>query len=251
VITRKSPAEIALMRDGGRRTARVLQGLAALLRPGMTTGEIGGETERLAGEMGIVSAWKGYMGYPAGICVSVNEEVVHGIPGKRELREGDIVALDYGALYRGFYSDSTITVAVGDVSAEAQRLMDVTREALARGIAAAVPGNRVGDISHAVQGFVEENGFTVVKAFVGHGIGRRIHEDPQVPNFGDPGTGAVLREGMTMAIEPMVNQGTDGVRILPDGWTAVTADGMLSAQYEHTVAVTAAGPVILTSAGEE
>src|SRR5512138_2729088 len=179
MITRKSPAEIAVMRDGGRRTAKVLQGLASFLRPGMTTLEVGEETERLAAAHGIVSAWKGYMGYPAGICISVNEEVVHGIPGPRIIREGDIVALDYGALYRGFYSDSTITVAVGEVAPDARRLMDVTREALARGIAAAVPGGRVGDIGGAVQGFVEANGFSVVKAFVGHGIGRRIHEDPQ------------------------------------------------------------------------
>jgi methionyl aminopeptidase len=246
VIARKSPAEIALMREGGRRTARVLRSLAELVAPGMTTGEIGEHAERLAGEQGIVSAWKGYMGYPAGICVSVNEEVVHGIPGARVLREGDIVSLDYGALYRGFYTDATITLMLGEVAEEARRLVKVTREALERGMEAAVPGNRVGDVSHAVQSFVEECGFSVVKAFVGHGIGRRIHEDPQVPNFGEPQTGAVLREGMTLAIEPMVNQGTDAVRILPDGWTAVTVDGLLSAQWEHTLAVTRERPLVLT-----
>ncbi len=250
MIIRKSPAEIALMREGGRRTARVLQGLAGLVGPGISTGEIGRATEDLAAENGIISAWKGYMGYPAGICVSVNEEVVHGIPGTRVLREGDIVSLDYGALYQGFYTDSTITLMLGEVSPEARRLVEVTRAALERGMGAAVPGNRVGDVSHAVQGYVEGCGFSVVKAFVGHGIGRRIHEDPQVPNFGEPHTGAVLREGMTLAIEPMVNQGKDAVRILPDGWTAVTVDGLLSAQWEHTVAVTRGGPLVLTDPGD-
>ncbi len=250
MIPLKTAAEIAILREGGRRTGEILRELGGSLRAGMTTAEIGARTEALAEKAGITCAWRGYNGYPGVICVSVNEEVVHGIPGKRVLGPGDIVSLDFGALYRGFYTDSTITVAVGEASEEAGRLMEVTRRSLELGIAAALPGNRVGDISHAVQAHVEGQGFSVVKAFVGHGIGRRIHEDPQIPNFGDPGEGPLLKPGMVLAIEPMVNAGVDGVRVLADGWTAVTADGRISAHFEHTLAVTERGPVVLTADGE-
>jgi methionyl aminopeptidase len=197
-----------------------------------------------------VPAFKGYLGYPASICISVNDEVVHGIPSEsRILRDGDLVGLDFGAILGGFHGDAAETVLVGRGSPEAERLLAATREALAAGVAAALPGGRVGDIGAAVQRSAEGSGFSVVREFVGHGIGRKLHEPPQVPNFGDPGTGAWMRPGLVLAIEPMVNAGLPGIRTLGDGWTAVTEDGSLSAHFEHTVAITEAGPEILTRSG--
>jgi len=195
---------------------------------------------------GGIPAFKGYRGYPRSLCVSVNEEVVHGIPGKRRLKEGDIVSLDLGVLMDGYYGDAAITVPVGKVSELAKKLIKVTEEALYRGIEMARPGNRLSDISHAIQTHVEKAGFSVVREFVGHGIGKQLHEEPQVPNFGPPNRGPRLEPGMVLAIEPMVNTGTWEVRILPNGWTVVTADGGLSAHFEHTVAITDNGPEILS-----
>lgn len=235
--------------------ARVLQRMKDVVRPGITTMDIAEEADRMARSLDVVPAFKGYNGYPAVICVSVNEEVVHGIPSrKRFLKDGDIVGLDFGALHNGFYADAAVTLPVGDAPPEVMRLLDVTRQALFMGIEAAQVGNRIGDISHAVQEHVESNGYSVVKVFVGHGIGRNLHEEPQVPNYGESQWGARLKSGMTLAIEPMVNAGTDSVHVLDDGWTAVTSDGSLSAHFEHSIAVTDNGPKILTvidSLGEE
>jgi methionyl aminopeptidase len=255
MVHRKSASEIALMAEGGKVVAKILKWMEDVVKPGITTRQIEKEAERLARSHGVIPAFKGYSGYPSAICVSVNEEVVHGIPsGKRNLKEGDIVSLDFGALYKGFYSDAAVTLPVGKVDNGAKRLLEVTQNALMKGIQAAVEGNRVGDVAHSIQSFVEGNGFSVVKVFVGHGIGKNLHEEPQIPNFGEPQWGIRLKEGMTVAIEPMVNAGSDEVKVLEDGWTAVTTDGSLSAHFEHTVAVTKDGPRILTMdplAGEE
>jgi methionyl aminopeptidase len=217
---------------------------------GVSTGELDRLAEARTRELGAVPAFKGYLGYPASVCISVNEEVVHGIPSEtRILRDGDLVGLDFGAILGGFHGDAAETVLVGRGSEEAERLVAATREALAAGVAAALPGGRLGDIGAAVQRSAEASGFSVVREFVGHGIGRKLHEPPQVPNFGEPGTGAWMRPGLVLAIETMVNAGLPGVRTLADGWTAVTEDGRLSAHFEHTVAVTEAGPEILTRVG--
>lgn len=227
--------------------AKVLQRMKEVVKPGITTMDIAEEADRLARALNIVPAFKGYNGYPAVICTSVNEEVVHGIPSRnRVLVDGDIVGLDFGALHNGFYADAAVTFSVGETPPETLRLLDVTQDALFIGIEAALVGNRIGDISHAVQSYVESNGFSVVKVFVGHGIGRNLHEEPQVPNYGESKGGIRLKKGMTLAIEPMVNAGSDGVHVLDDGWTAVTSDGSLSAHFEHTIAVTDSGPEILT-----
>ena len=247
MIHRKSVVEIAIMQEGGRCVAKVLERMKQVVKPGITTMDIEREADRISRELEIVPAFRGYNGYPACICVSVNEEVVHGIPSdQRVLAEGDIVGLDFGALHKGFYSDSAVTLKVGNVDDETQRLLDVTRESLRRGIDQARVGNRIGDISCAVQSYVEDSGFSVVKVFVGHGIGRNLHEEPQIPNYGEPQWGVRLKKGMTLAIEPMVNAGTDDVKVLDDGWTAVTTDGKRSAHFEHTVAVTDDGPLIVT-----
>ncbi len=247
MIHRKSAAEIAIMQEGGRCVAKVLQRMKEVVKPGITTMDIAEEADRLARALNIVPAFKGYNGYPAVICTSVNEEVVHGIPSRsRVLVDGDIVGLDFGALHNGFYADAAVTFPVGETPPETLRLLDVTQDALFIGIEAALVGNRIGDISHAVQSYVESNGFSVVKVFVGHGIGRNLHEEPQVPNYGESKGGIRLKKGMTLAIEPMVNAGSDGVHVLDDGWTAVTSDGSLSAHFEHTIAVTDSGPEILT-----
>jgi methionyl aminopeptidase len=255
MIHRKSAAEIAIMQESGNAVAKVLDKMREVVKPGISTMDIADEADLMARTLDVVPAFKGYNGYPAVICVSVNEEVVHGIPSKkRVLRDGDIVGLDFGALHKGFYADAAVTLPVGDTTSETMRLLDVTRDALSMGIEAALVGNRIGDISHAVQSHVESNGFSVVKVFVGHGIGRNLHEEPQVPNYGESQWGVRLREGMTLAIEPMVNAGTDSVHVLDDGWTAVTGDGSLSAHFEHTIAVTENGPRILTlgtTLGEE
>jgi methionyl aminopeptidase len=246
----KSADDLARMRDAGRIVRTVLDEVAAAAVAGVSTGELDRLAEARTRQLGAVPAFKGYLGYPASVCISVNDEVVHGIPsGSRLLRDGDLVGLDFGAILGGFHGDAAETVLVGQGSPEAIRLVEATRAALAAGIAAAVPGGRVGDIGAAVQRTAEAAGFAVVRDFVGHGIGRKLHEPPQVPNFGEPGTGAWLRPGLVLAIEPMVNAGLPGVRTLEDGWTAVTEDGSLSAHFEHTVAVTEAGPEILTRAG--
>lgn len=246
MILLKSPSEVQEMLVPGEIVAGAHARVREVLRPGMTTGELDREVEAYIREKGGAPAFKGYRGYPASVCASVNDEVVHGIPGKRVLKEKDIIGVDIGVKAGGFYADAAQTLPVGGISAEAQELLRVTREALYLGIEKARVGNRLGDVSHAIQKCVESAGFSVVRSLVGHGIGRAMHEDPQVPNFGKPGEGAVLKAGMVIAIEPMVNAGGHDVEILEDKWTVVTADGSLSAHFEHSVAITEAGPMILT-----
>jgi methionyl aminopeptidase len=248
MITVKSESELKLMRDAGKLLAEVLDELEQVCRAGVSTGEIDARADSLIRGRGAIPGFKGYNGFPKSLCISVNEEVVHGIPGKRVIKDGDLVSLDCGLVYKGLWADSGRTVMVGEVSDEAARLVKVTREALYKGIEQAHPGNRVHDISAAIQGHVEAAGFSIVRNFVGHGIGRNMHEEPQVPNFGVAGTGALLRPGYALAIEPMVNAGTHEVEMLPDHWTIVTADGALSAYFEHTVLITEAGPVVSTAA---
>lgn len=246
MIQIKSPSELDAMRRVNRLTARIRDELAGRVRPGLTTLELGNIAGELIRKIGGISSFYGYRGFPGQICVSVNEEVVHGIPGKRIIREGDIVSIDTGMALGGFIGDTAITVAVGAISDEKKRLLAITQAALAAGISKAIVGNRLGDISHAIQGLVEAAGFSVVREFVGHGIGREMHEDPPIPNFGNPGRGPKLKLGMTLAIEPMVNIGKSKVKILDDHWTAVTCDGSASAHFEHTVAVGHTTPEILT-----
>ena len=234
------------MRAACRAAAEVLQAVAALAEPGRTTGELNDAAGELIAARGGKSPFLGYKGYPGQICVSVNEEVVHGIPGKRKLQYGDIVCLDVGIVLNGYVGDNATTVAVGLVQPRTQELLLVTQRALFAGIAQARPGRRVGDISHAVQTTVEAHGFSVVREFVGHGVGRKMHEDPQIPNFGRPKDGPKLKPGMTLAIEPMINAGSHEVQVLSDGWTVVSADGAPSAHFEHTVLVTEAEAEILT-----
>jgi methionyl aminopeptidase len=246
VIVCKSPGEIEKMRAANALVANVLAELAAVVKPGVTTKDLDALAERLVRENGAEPAFKGYRGYPATLCASINEQVVHGIPSSRQLLTGDIVSLDMGVKLDGFYGDSAVTVAVGLIAEDAQRLLRVTQEALDRGITQVRVGNRVSDIGHAIQQHVESHGFSVVREFVGHGIGAALHEEPQIANYGEPGRGPRLAEGMVLAIEPMVNMGRSAVKVLADGWTAVTRDGSLSAHFEHTVAVTKQGPLILT-----
>jgi methionyl aminopeptidase len=248
VIICRSAAELDRMREAGRLVGEVLAALAAHVAPGVTTADLDRMAEKRIAQAGATAAFKGYHGYPATICASINDEVIHGIPsGRRVLNEGDVISLDVGASLDGYYGDSAITLPVGQVSEAAATLLRVTEEALYKAIEQTRPGGRVSDIGHAVQRHVEAYGFSVVREFVGHGIGQRMHEEPQVPNYGDPGRGPRLSEGMVLAIEPMVNAGKAAVRVLADGWTAVTKDGSLSAHFEHTVAVTAEGPRILTA----
>ncbi|MCP3144607.1 type I methionyl aminopeptidase [Pyxidicoccus xibeiensis] len=243
----KSRDEIALMRQAGRIVCEVLDALEAAVAPGVTTWELDALAAKLTAEKGARPAFKGYLGFPCVLCASVNEEVVHGIPSKRrKLAEGDLMKLDFGVVYRGWFGDAARTVPVGKVSAEARALLEATREALHKGIQAMRPGNRLGDIGHAVQHHVEARGYSVARGFTGHGIGRKLHEQPSVPNHGQPGSGMKLRAGMVLAVEPMVNQGSDEVAILEDDWTAVTMDGKLSAHFEHTVLITDHGPEVLT-----
>jgi methionyl aminopeptidase len=248
VIVCRSAAELDRMREAGRLVGEVLTELAANVAPGVNTAELDDIAERRITRAGATPAFKGYHGYPATICASINEEVIHGIPsGRRVLQEGDIISIDVGAQLNGYYGDSAITLPVGHVSEEAATLLRVTEEALFKAIDQARPGARISDIGHAVQKHVEAYGFSVVREFVGHGIGQRMHEEPQVPNYGEPGRGPRLAEGMVLAIEPMVNAGKAAVKVLADGWTAVTRDKRLSAHFEHTVAVTAGDPWILTA----
>jgi methionyl aminopeptidase len=247
MIERKSAQELARMREAGQVLVAALRLCREMTKPGVSTLEIDAEVEGLIRKAGAKPAFKGYRGFPATICASINEEVVHGIPAAhRRLKEGDIVGLDLGAIVDGYYADAAVTLPVGEVSPGVQRLLEVTRESLDLAIAQVRPGQRLGDVSAAVQRHVEAAGFGVVRAFVGHGIGRALHEDPQIPNFGEPGKGPVLRPGMVLAIEPMVTMGHWGVRVLADRWTAVTEDGSLAAHFEDTVAVTESGPDVLT-----
>jgi methionyl aminopeptidase len=247
MIVLKSPREIGLMRRGGVILADLMDHLRAVVRAGMSTKDIDNEVATFLRQRGAKPAFKGYRGFPATVCVSINEEIVHGIPSpQRRLATGDIVGLDLGCIVEGYYADCAFTLAIGDVPPGVQKLLDVTRESLELAIDECRPGRRLSDVSHAVQRHVETHGFAVVRAFVGHGIGRALHEDPQVPNFGEPGRGPQLKPGMVLAIEPMVTMGTWEVRILDDGWTAVTCDGSLSAHFEHTIAVTENGPDVLT-----
>jgi methionyl aminopeptidase len=247
-IVCKSAAEIERMRQSGRIVRQVLDHVRSMVAPGVTTMDLERAAEKKIAELGAKPAFKGYYDYPCVLCTSVNEEIVHGIPSeKRELKDGDIVSIDCGVVLDGYYGDAAITVPVSEsVKPEVRKLLTVTEESLYRGIDQAVIGNSVGDVGAAVQEHVEANGFSVVREFVGHGIGTRLHEEPQVPNYGARGHGAKLREGMVLAIEPMVNFGKPEARVLGDKWTAVTADGSFSAHFEHCVAVTKNGPVILT-----
>jgi methionyl aminopeptidase len=246
----KSRDEIALMRDAGRIVCEILDELERSVAPGVSTWELDQLAEKLIHLKGAKPAFKGYQGFPACLCASINHEVVHGIPSrKRKLEAGDLMKLDFGVIFKGYFGDSARTVPVGKVTVEAQALLEATRESLYAGIHAMQPGNRLGDIGAAVQRHAEGKGFSVVRDFVGHGIGKKLHESPQVPNFGQPNTGMKLRPGMVLAVEPMVNAGTYEVEVLDDDWTAVTADRKLSAHFEHTILITEEGPDILTRAG--
>jgi methionyl aminopeptidase len=251
MIIYKSSEEIAKMRTSGRITARTIERVLAAVRPGVTTADLDAVAEASIREQGAVPNFKGYHGFPASICASLNNEIVHGIPStERVLREGDLLSLDFGAIWEGFHSDSAVTVIVGEPpSAEAEKLVRVTAEALEAGISQVKAGGRLSDIGAAVQQVAEGAGFSVVREYVGHGIGRSMHEDPQIPNYGDPGRGPQLKPGLVVAVEPMVNVGGWETRVLGDDWTVVTADGSLSAHFEHTIAVTEDGPEVLTARG--
>ncbi len=247
MIVLKTGRELKVMREACRISAEALKLVGRAVEPGITTGELDRIAENYIRSQGAVPNFKGYQGYPATACISINNEVIHGIPSaKRKLTEGDIVSVDLGAMFEGYNGDNAATFACGDVSPEAKRLMDTTRESLYEGIKAACVGGRIGDIGSAVQRYVEDRGFSVVRQFVGHGIGAKLHEAPEVPNFGTPGRGIRLLPGMTLAIEPMVNMGASEVKTLPDGWTVLTRDGSLSAHFEHTIVITPDGPQILT-----
>jgi len=246
MIIYKTSQEIAIMKKSNQIVARVLHELKAMARPGMRTRELDAYAEARARELGAVPAFKGYRGYPSSLCTSLNEEIIHGIPSERILKDGDIIGLDFGVLFEGFYGDAAVTVPVGAIGPEALRLIAVSEAAFFRGIEQMRKGNRVSDISHAIQEYVESEGFSVIRSFVGHGIGHSPHEEPQVPNFGPPGRGPKVKEGLTLAIEPMIAAGDWEEEILEDGWTAVTKDRSLSAHFEHTVAMTPRGVEILS-----
>lgn len=249
MIILKSPDEIAQMHRAGRIVAGTIEAVTAAVRPGVTTEDLDRVAEEYIRTQGALPSFKGYRGFPASICTSVNDQVVHGIPGPRILKPGDILSLDFGAIWEGYHADSAVTVFVGEPpSAEAEKLVRVTEEALEAGIGQLVPGKRLSDIGYAVQQMVEGAGFSVVREYVGHGIGRNLHEDPPIPNYGPPGRGPDIGPGLVVAIEPMVNAGGWETRLLADEWTVVTADGSLSAHFEHTVAVTEDGPAVLTAA---
>lgn len=249
MVVLKTGRELGVMREACRISAGALKLAGEAVEPGVTTAELDEIAEKYILSQGGEPNFKNYEGYPATACISINNEVIHGIPSKkRKVEAGDIVSIDLGAKFDGYHGDNAATFACGDISPEAKRLIDVTRESLYKGIEAARVGGRIGDISNAVQCFVEAGGFSVVREFVGHGIGTHLHEAPEVPNFGKPGHGIRLLPGMTLAIEPMVNAGNFGVKVLPDGWTVLTRDGSLSAHFEHTVVITPDGPVIMTRA---
>jgi len=246
-IVIKSDQEIAAMRQAGRIVATVLEVLKSQVRPGMKTEELDVIAAREVERLGAEPSFKGYRGFPANLCVSVDDEIVHGIPGKRVLREGNIVSIDFGAIFMSFQGDAALTVGVGNISSQAKQLMETTEGALQAGIAAACPGARLGDISAAIQHYAESKGYSVVREYTGHGIGRKMHEEPQIPNFGLPGQGLELKKGMTLALEPMVNIGDWRTRIGDDHWVVFTSDGSLSAHFEHTIAVTDDEPEVLTA----
>ena len=248
MIILKSAEEIAKMRRAGRIVAATIDAVTGAVRPGLTTADLDEVAEKTILDHGATPSFKGYRGFPASLCTSVNEQVVHGIPGQKKLKQGDILSLDFGAIWEGYNADAAVSVFIGDPpSAEAEKLVRVTEEALEAGISQVRPGRRLSDISNAVQQVVEGAGFAVVREYVGHGVGRSLHEDPQIPNYGPPGRGPELKPGLVVAIEPMVNMGGWETRVLADGWTVVTADGSLSAHFEHTIAVTDEGPEILTA----
>lgn len=246
MIVCKSAAEIEKMRRAGRLVREVLQDVAARARPGTATLELETFVEGHLRRLGARPAFKGYRGYPSCLCASVNDEIIHAIPSRRQLRSGDILKLDLGVIVDGYYGDSALSVPIGPISESLERLLRITQEALELAIGQVRAGNRVGDVSATVQEYAESNGYSVVREFVGHGIGRQLHEDPQVPNYGERGHGPVLKPGMVLAVEPMLNEGVAATRVLDDKWTAVTADGMCSAHFEHMVAVTRNGPDVLT-----
>ncbi|HHX43002.1 MAG TPA: type I methionyl aminopeptidase [Chloroflexi bacterium] len=248
MVTTRTPEELERMRGAGAIVARVLAETSAAVRPGITTEELDRIAARIIRSMGGTPSFLGYHGYPATICTSVNEEIVHGIPGKRVLREGDVISIDAGAIWQGYQGDAAVTVAVGQVSPEAERLMQVTRQALEAGIAAARAGQRLGDVSHAIEMVARAAGFEVVREYGGHGIGRAMHEEPRILNWGPPGRGLRLRPGMTLALEPMLTLGDYRTRQLDDGWTVITADLSLAAHFEHTIAITENGAEVLTTA---
>jgi methionyl aminopeptidase len=248
LIILKSPEEIERMRRAGRIVATTIDSVLAAVRPGIATRALDAVAEKVILDEGAVPSFKGYRRFPASICVSVNEQVVHGIPGDRKLTDGDVLSLDFGAIWDGYHADSAVTVFVGEPpSDEAEKLVRVTEDALEAGISQIRAGKRLSDIGHAVQQVVEGAGFSVVREYVGHGIGRNLHEDPQIPNYGQPGRGPEIRPGLVVAVEPMVNMGDWPTRVLKDNWTVVTADGSLSAHFEHTIAVTGDGPEVLTA----
>lgn len=246
MISIKSPREIELMRIAGRIVAETHELLREAIKPGITTLELDAIAEAYIRKRGAIPAFKDYNGFPASICSSINEQVVHGIPGPIALKDGDIIGIDIGAIYEGYFGDAARSYGIGNIDKETERLLKVTEESFFKGIEYALPGNRLSDISHSIQKHVESNGFSVVRDFVGHGIGRNMHEDPQIPNYGPPHKGPRLVAGMTLAIEPMVNQGRYAVKVLEDGWTVVTADGKPSAHYENTIVITNGKPEILT-----
>ncbi|WP_070121493.1 type I methionyl aminopeptidase [Bacillus marinisedimentorum] len=248
MIISKTPREIEIMREAGRIVALTHQELKKHIKPGVTTKELDAIAEKIIRENDAIPSFKGYNGFPGSVCASVNEELVHGIPGDRILKEGDIISIDIGAKYNGYHGDSAWTYGVGEISEENQRLLDVTEEALYKGLAEAKPKERLSNISHAIQTYVEENGFSIVKEYVGHGVGQDLHEDPQIPHYGPPNKGPRLKPGMVLAIEPMVNAGERYVRTLADNWTVVTEDGKMCAHFEHTIAITEIGYEILTKA---
>lgn len=243
----KSKEDLKMLRKSGRILSKIMRGLREFVKAGVSTYEIDQLAEELVRREKVIAAFKGYNGFPANICTSINEEVIHGIPGQRRLNDGDIISLDLGINYKGYFSDGAVTLPVGRISPKAGELIDVTRESLFEGIKEARANNHLSDISNAIQTYVESHGFSVVRQFVGHGIGCNLHEEPQIPNFGLPQQGEVLKSGMVMAIEPMVNMGTWECKVMDNGWTAVTKDGLLSAHFEHTIAITEQGPEILTN----
>ena len=249
MIVLKTGRELSIMREACKISARALKLIGEAIEPGVTTAELDRIAEKFIRSCGATPNFKGYNGYPATACISINNEVIHGIPtAKRKIQNGDIVSVDLGALFEGYHGDNAATFACGDVSEEAKRLMDATRESLYEGVKMARAGDRIGDISNAIQSYVEARGYSVVREYVGHGVGTSLHEAPEVPNFGTAGRGIRLMPGMTLAIEPMINIGKPDVKVLPDGWTVITKDGSLSAHFEHTIAVTSDGPQIMTLA---
>lgn len=246
MIIYKSEKEIQSLRQSNQIVARILAELREIIQPGVETKELDRYAEKRARELGAAPAFKGYRGFPASLCTSINEEIVHGIPSARKLREGDIISLDFGAIVDGFYGDAAVTYPVGNISPRAKKLISVAEGSFYKGMEQAVPGNRISDISAAIQAFVESHGFSIIRSFVGHGIGFSLHEEPQIPNFGQPGHGPKIKPGMVLAIEPMIAMGDWHVEILKDNWTAVTQDRGLSAHYEHSIAITQDGPEILS-----